>query len=170
MPARRDYLVALGANLGERRRALVNAVEALRAAGVELVEASPLYESPALAAPEDTPPPFLNAVLHLRGPKNPYRMHALCRWIERGAGRRPGPRNAARTLDLDLVAALGLSVTSPELSLPHPRLWGRDFVLRPLAALALARRFFPAGPPPGRGWPVRRIAGPSWIAAGRAAG
>lgn len=77
---------------------------------------------------------------------------AVLKQLEHRAGRRPGERNAPRPLDLDLLLYDGVSSERPELTLPHPRLRRRAFVLRPLAALA------PDWPVPPDGEPVEALA------------
>jgi 2-amino-4-hydroxy-6-hydroxymethyldihydropteridine diphosphokinase len=61
---------------------------------------------------------------------------AVAKALELAAGRRPGPRHASRRLDIDLLLYGELASDRPELTLPHPGLWGRRFVLAPLAAIA----------------------------------
>ncbi len=77
-------------------------------------------------------PRFVNGVAWLSGAKQPDRLLEALHEIEAGAGRRRGAPNAARTLDLDLLAMDGLVLAGPGLILPHPRLQDRAFVLAPL--------------------------------------
>ncbi len=142
--------LGFGANLGDRRGQLRAAVAALaQAADVAVVGTSPLYASAAhTLAPEGTAPRFLNGVACLVTTRAPEAVLALAQRLERAAGRdrRPGVRRwAPRPLDLDLLVAHrgppdapGAPVTraTARLTLPHPRLAARRFVLRPLADLA----------------------------------
>jgi 2-amino-4-hydroxy-6-hydroxymethyldihydropteridine diphosphokinase len=142
--------VGLGANLGDRRGQLAAAVAGLgAAAGVEVAGVSPFYASAAhTRAPEDAAPPFLNGVACLVTTRAPEGVLDLAQRLERAAGRDRSPdavRWAPRPLDLDLLAAHrgppdapGAPVTraTARLTLPHPRLAVRRFVLRPLADLA----------------------------------
>lgn len=135
-----DAFVALGSNLGARERHLRGAVTALaEAPGIQLVAASPVYESPAhTLAPDQVQPPFLNAVVHIRTAIPPDSLLELLLSVEREAGRMDGPRWDPRPLDLDLLL-YGDVQQAPagedELALPHPRLAERRFVLQPLADL-----------------------------------
>lgn len=126
--------IGLGANLGRRREMLAEAV--VRIADHLLCSAvSPPVES----APEDGPegsPAFMNAVLIGLTRLAPPDLLAILKLLERRAGRRPGPRNAPRPLDCDLLLYGSVASDAPELTLPHPRLHQRAFWLVPLAAVA----------------------------------
>jgi 2-amino-4-hydroxy-6-hydroxymethyldihydropteridine diphosphokinase len=126
--------VGLGANLGDARSTLVAALEALRVLpGVTGVRASGLYRS----APVDaTGPDYVNAVAQVRTTLSASDLLDALQRIETAHGRtRPFP-NAPRTLDLDLLLHGDAVVVSPALTLPHPRMHQRAFVLVPLAELA----------------------------------
>lgn len=132
--------VALGSNLGDRQRHLREAVAALDAMPeVAVVRVSPVYESEAhTLTPGEVAPPFLNAVACLRTSLGAERLLDVLLGIEREAGRdrSRAVRWAPRTLDLDLLLYDDLSMDSPRLTVPHPRLGERRFVLQPLADLA----------------------------------
>ncbi len=143
-----DAFVALGSNLGDRAALLRAAVRDLDAhPNVRVTAASPVYESAAhTLRPDEAQPPYLNAVVRLRTTLAPEALLAALLHIERLAGRdRSAARRwAPRTLDLDLLLFDGVTRDSPALTLPHPRLAARRFVLRPLADLAPNLRL----PPP----------------------
>ena len=126
--------VALGANLGDREGALQGACDALAALPqTRLVGVSSLYRT----APVDAAgPDFLNAVAELSTGLGAQELLAELHAIERRHGRVRSSRNAPRTLDLDLLLHGDEIVSTPELTLPHPRLHLRAFVLVPLAELA----------------------------------
>ena len=128
--------VALGSNLGERSVHLANAVAALRrATGVEVASLSPVYETEPVGGPPQGP--YLNAVVALRTDLEPRPLLDLLLAIEAREGRvRDGQRNAARSLDLDLLLHGNAVLDTPDLVLPHPRLYERAFVLEPLSDLA----------------------------------
>lgn len=131
--------VALGSNLGDRAALLAGAVERLRALpGVEVVGQGPVVETPALLPKDDpTPqPPYLNSVVELRSALEPEALLAALKGIERALGRTDGRRWAARPIDLDIVLWGERRIAPPPLEVPHPGLALREFVLRPLAALA----------------------------------
>lgn len=126
--------VGLGANLGDAMQALRQAVRDLRASeGVQDVRISSLYRS----APIDAAgPDYLNAVAALRTRLSPAALLLRLQAIEQAAGRARPWRNAPRTLDLDLLRYGDLASDVPALTLPHPRMNERAFVLRPLHELA----------------------------------
>lgn len=126
--------LALGSNLGDRRRFLTDAVAALRRAD-RVVAVSPVYET----APEGGPRsqgPYLNAVVELDTERTPRELLDLCRALETDAGRVRAERWGPRTLDVDVLLVDDLEVDEPDLQVPHPRMWERRFVLAPLADLA----------------------------------
>lgn len=126
--------VGLGANLGDARAALAAALQALAALpDTRCVACSSLYRS----APVDAAgPDYLNAVCELRTALEPLPLlHALLR-IEADRGRERPYHHAPRTLDLDLLLFGARRLDSTELSLPHPRMHQRAFVLQPLAEIA----------------------------------
>jgi 2-amino-4-hydroxy-6-hydroxymethyldihydropteridine diphosphokinase len=128
--------VALGSNLGRREGHLSGALAALRGtAGIGAVVRSPVYETDPVGPGEQGA--YLNAVARLSTRLEPRALLARLLAIERTAGRQRGPeRNAARTLDLDLLLHGAHCLEEPGLVLPHPRLHERGFVLEPLCDLA----------------------------------
>jgi 2-amino-4-hydroxy-6-hydroxymethyldihydropteridine diphosphokinase len=127
--------VALGANLGDRARALGDAVAALRATpGVRVAAVSRNWETAPVGPPQ---PPYLNAAAALDTELDAFALLERLHEIERAAGRTRGAeRNLPRTLDLDLLLFGGLVIDAPELVVPHPRMHERGFVLEPLAEIA----------------------------------
>ena len=128
--------VSLGTNLGDRAAQLGRALRALDALPGTRVEAlSPIFETDPVG-----PPPqgaYLNAVAQLSTELEPRALLDGLLAIERQAGRTRGTeRNAARTLDLDVLLYGARVIDLPGLRVPHPRLAERAFVLEPLAALA----------------------------------
>jgi 2-amino-4-hydroxy-6-hydroxymethyldihydropteridine diphosphokinase len=136
----RLILVALGANLpgqaGSAAATLRAALRRLDRPPLRVVRASRIYESPPW--PPSDQPWYANAVAHLETTLDPMALLAHLHAIEVAFGRVRGQRNAARTLDLDLIDYDGLCrrppIAAPEL--PHPRLGDRAFVLLPLAEIA----------------------------------
>lgn len=129
--------VALGANLGDAPATLRQALHDLGALPrTQLMCASSLYRS----APVDaTGPDFLNAVAELRTTLGPYELLAGLQGLEQAAGRERPWRNAPRTLDLDILLYGELELDDPVLTLPHPRMLQRAFVLLPLAEISPQR-------------------------------
>jgi 2-amino-4-hydroxy-6-hydroxymethyldihydropteridine diphosphokinase len=139
-------VLSLGANLGDRAGAIRGAVAALKEDG--LVARSTLYETPPWGPVEQ--PPYLNAVVVVRGPRDASGWLARAHELEQAAGRTREERWGPRTLDVDVVTVTeddGTPVLSddPRLTLPHPRAHERAFVLLPWAALE------PGAVLPGRG-------------------
>jgi 2-amino-4-hydroxy-6-hydroxymethyldihydropteridine diphosphokinase len=126
--------VGLGANLGDAAGTLRQAVEMLRARpDVQVVALSSLYRS----APVDAGgPDYVNAVAELRTVLAPEDLLAVLLQIEQQHGRERPYRHAPRTLDLDLLLYGDRLLDTPSLTLPHPRMHLRAFVLEPLAELA----------------------------------
>ena len=126
--------VGLGANLGDPGASLVRAMDEIGAiAGVTLVRRSSLYRS----APVDSSgPDYVNAVVEISTQLSAPDLLARLQEIEQVAGRERPYRNAPRTLDLDILIFGDASIHSPELTVPHPRMFERAFVLLPLAEIA----------------------------------
>ena len=125
--------VGLGANLGDRGEALLQALKALAALPqTRLLAVSPLYSS----APVDaTGPDYLNAVAQLDTAMPAQAFLECLQAVELAAGRERPYRNAPRTLDLDIVLWGTEQLNTPTLTVPHPRMYERAFVLLPLAQL-----------------------------------
>ncbi len=133
MPRRRAF-VGLGSNLGDRRALLRAAVDGLAAAG-DVVGVSPLYETEPVGGPGGQGP-YLNVVVELSTADTPRQLLERCRALEEAAGRVRTVRWGPRTLDADVLWVQGCEVDEPDLTVPHPRLWERRFVVAPLADLA----------------------------------
>jgi 2-amino-4-hydroxy-6-hydroxymethyldihydropteridine diphosphokinase len=126
--------IALGANLGDARGAVLHALDALAALPESrLTACSRLYRT---APHEATGPDFINAVARIEtGLSAPTLLDAL-QALENAAGRERAYANAPRTLDLDILLYGDARIDSPRLTVPHPRMQGRAFVLCPLADVA----------------------------------
>ena len=128
--------LALGGNLGDPRRAFKLAVTTLQQHyRISLTAASALYQTPAVGGPTGQPD-YLNAVLELATELPAQELLDFCRQIENAAGRTRSVHWGARTLDIDLLFYDQQVLKTPELSIPHPRLQQRHFVLLPLVELA----------------------------------
>lgn len=127
--------VGLGSNLGDRRAHLDAAVAALRQTpGICGVRVSRVYETEPVGPPQGR---YLNAAAQLCTTLSARQLLERLQSIERDAGRVRGPeRNAARTLDLDLLLYGDARIRDADLVVPHPRMAERAFVLEPLAELA----------------------------------
>ncbi|NLD78289.1 MAG: 2-amino-4-hydroxy-6-hydroxymethyldihydropteridine diphosphokinase [Acidimicrobiales bacterium] len=130
-PAPRRVFLSMGSNVGDRRRLLAEAVESL---GDVVTATSPVYETDPVGGPEQGR--FLNIVVELHTASDPRELLAICHRLESAAGRVRQERWGPRTLDVDIIWIDGETVDEPDLEVPHPRMWQRRFVLRPLADLA----------------------------------
>lgn len=146
--------IAIGSNLGNRytwcKRALAQLAEPTT---IVVIQHSRFSEYPALTlSPNDVQPPYLNGVAMVHTTLSPGLLLAHCQAIEIALGRRrPVQRWAPRIIDLDLLAYDGLVLTTPHLTIPHPELHKRRFVLEPLAEVA------PAWVHPGCGQTVTQL-------------
>lgn len=125
--------VGLGANLGDAQQAIESASRQLeQTEGITDVELSPFYRS----APVDSSgPDYINAVATLRTRLEPEALLDTLQRIEELHGRERPYCNAPRTLDLDLLLYGEQNIDTPRLTVPHPRMQLRAFVLRPLLDL-----------------------------------
>jgi 2-amino-4-hydroxy-6-hydroxymethyldihydropteridine diphosphokinase len=129
--------IGLGANLGDSRATLLQALNAIADLdGLALTRQSSLYGSAPVDATGDN---YVNAVVEVQTRLTPHALLAQLHTIEDAAGRRRTFRNAPRTLDLDILLYDQLELNDADLVIPHPRMWSRAFVLRPLAEIAPER-------------------------------
>jgi len=126
--------LGLGANLGDARAALHQAIAAIHdSPGITVRAQSALYRT----APVDSSgPDYFNAVLEVHTALTAPDLLRCLHGIEADAGRERPYRNAPRTLDLDILLYGSGRISSPALTVPHPRMWQRAFVLVPLAEIA----------------------------------
>lgn len=129
--------IALGSNLGDREAMIEFALRRLdELPGVRVIAVSPIIETEPVSKVAQGP--YLNAAVMIETTRSPRELHAAMAAIETQAGRdrareeRWGPR----TLDLDLLVQGDLIIDEPGLTVPHPRMHERLFVLEPLAAIA----------------------------------
>ena len=133
-PAARRVFLSLGSNLGDRAATLAAAREALAALpGTSVVAVSGIYET----APQEREeqPEFLNQVVCLDTGLEPRDLLTECQRIEHEHGRTRELRFGPRTLDVDILLVQDVESRDPELTLPHPRMFRRAFVLVPLAEI-----------------------------------
>jgi 2-amino-4-hydroxy-6-hydroxymethyldihydropteridine diphosphokinase len=160
--------LGLGSNVGDRESHLAQAIEDLRARGVAVEAASSLYETEPVGEVLDQPD-FLNAAVRVRTAHGPDQLLDVCKAIEAEHGRAlGGPRHGPRPIDIDLLLLGDLEMATERLTLPHPEVTSRRFVLTPLLeldpelrlpdgtelraaleALGSGQRVKRVGPPPG---------------------
>ncbi len=128
----RVVYLGLGANLGDRTRAIRAGIEALGELGVRPVALSSIYESPAKYISDQ--PDFFNCVGRFETTLTPEELLEACQEVERRLGRQDRERFGPREIDIDILIYEGDAVE--ELSIPHPSIAERLFVLKPLAQIA----------------------------------
>lgn len=131
--------LALGSNRGKREEFLAQARAVLGAYDVEVVAESSIHETPALmpeGAPANWDMPFLNQVIAVRTHLTPHELLACIKLIESELGRKPEARWAPREIDVDIIAYDDVVVVDEILTLPHPQMDTRRFVLAPLYEIA----------------------------------
>ena len=135
-----EALIALGGNIGDVRQTFNRAIAMLcDGAAVRLLARSSDYRTPPWGVTDQ--PPFINAVIAVATSLPPRDLLARALTIEHALGRdrKAERRWGPRTLDLDILAYGDLVFKDPDLTLPHPRLFERAFVLAPLAEIAPER-------------------------------
>jgi 2-amino-4-hydroxy-6-hydroxymethyldihydropteridine diphosphokinase len=126
--------LGLGSNLGDRLANLQRAVELLAAdPGVRVTASSRVWETDPVGGPEQ--PDYLNVVLRLETELAPHELLALAHHVEAELGRTREVRWGPRTIDVDLLLVGNAMLDDPSLTLPHPRMLERAFVLLPLLEL-----------------------------------
>jgi 2-amino-4-hydroxy-6-hydroxymethyldihydropteridine diphosphokinase len=136
-PGERVGYLGLGSNVGDRRAQLTTAAVALPRHGVRVLASSSTYETEPVGEILDQPD-FLNACLRIATAHDPEGLLDACKAVERELGREHGPhmrRHAPRPIDVDVLLLGDLDYASERLSLPHPEVTSRRFVLIPLLEL-----------------------------------
>lgn len=125
--------LGLGANLGDRKQNLTKALQLL-SQKVSIYQLSSIYETDPVGYKKQ--PLFLNAVCHISTVLSPDQLLNLAKEIEAKMGRTPSFLNAPRPIDIDILFYNNKVINSPKLTIPHPRLTERAFVLIPLVEIA----------------------------------
>jgi 2-amino-4-hydroxy-6-hydroxymethyldihydropteridine diphosphokinase len=127
--------LGLGSNIGDRRAHLEAAVRELPARGVQVVASSSVYETEPVGMVLDQRD-FLNGCVQIETTLGPEELLDACKAVERELGRAAGgPRHGPRVIDVDLLLLDGIEYESERLTLPHPEVRSRRFVLVPLLEL-----------------------------------
>ena len=125
--------LALGANVGDRARNLAEARRGLAERGVRILRESAVRETEPFGVTDQ--PRFLNQVVEVEWRGGPRELLDATRAVEAAVGRTPTYRWGPREIDVDILLFGDESVSEPDLAIPHPGLWERDFVLEPLGEL-----------------------------------
>jgi len=125
--------LALGSNLGDREALLNEAIERLAKEGIETVRRSSIIETaPAYVLDQ---PHFLNMVIEARTEHYAFELLQRTQQVERDMGRKKTIDKGPRNIDIDILYFDSLILKSPDLTIPHPHIHERPFVLIPLAEL-----------------------------------
>ena len=142
-PQRVTAYIALGANLGAtleaNAQAVRDAIQTIHALPhVQVTQQSSLYQTAAMESLPDAPksPDYINAVIEVSCAQPAQWLLEQLQKIEQSAGRERPYKNAPRTLDLDILLIGDEKIDTEALTVPHPRMWQRAFVLLPLAEIA----------------------------------
>ena len=130
---KRVYL-ALGSNLGDRQANIESALKLLDERSVRVRRVSSLYRTEPIGYIAQ--PWFVNCAAEVATDLMPLQLLRRCQAIQREMGRRPGPRNGPRLIDIDILLYENVVMQSPEVTIPHPRMAERRFVLVPLSEIA----------------------------------
>jgi len=125
--------LSLGSNLGDRMKNLREALKFL-SEEADIVAISSVYETEPFGVVNQ--PAFLNLACQIKSSLSPEELLRLAQGIERKLGRTTNSHNAPRTIDIDIIAYNEIMLNSPELTIPHPGLKERAFVLVPLVEIA----------------------------------
>ncbi len=131
--------LSFGSNLGDREKNIKEAISSLKRHQIEVVRCSSFYETkPVLHPefPEANQLNFINCVAQIKASCTPVDLLEIILKIELSLGRdRSQPGWPPRTIDIDIIAWDDLILNTPELTIPHPRMHLRDFVMKPLAEI-----------------------------------
>jgi len=128
------YFLSLGSNLGNRSANLARARKMLREKGVDVLEASSVYETEPVDHLDQ--PWFMNQALQVRSSLDPQALLRLAQSVESAMKRVPTVAKGPRTIDIDILLAGDTVLNDPDLVIPHPRMAQRNFVLVPLCEIA----------------------------------
>lgn len=126
--------VALGSNIGEREHYLYGALQEMKAVGLHVMKQSNVYETAPVGYTDQSA--FYNMVVEVESSLGAEEALVHLQQIERGLGRERLFKNGPRTIDLDILIYNGEHIQSKHLTVPHPRMHERAFVLAPLAEIA----------------------------------
>ena len=127
--------LGLGSNLGSRARNLSAARRRLRQKGARILRQSRVIETEPWGVTDQ--PRFLNQVLEVEWPGSPRQLLAAAKAVEREGGRKPTRPWGPRTIDIDILLFDDVSVSEPDLQIPHPRIAERSFVVAGLRELGV---------------------------------
>lgn len=127
--------IAIGSNLGDRRANCLKAVEHVcRLKNTRVIKISKWYESKALTFDSSEHPNYINGAIMIETTLQPMELLSALKAIEKRMGRKPSPKKwDDRIIDLDILKYDDLEIKTTELTIPHPEMNKRDFVMKPLS-------------------------------------
>ena len=125
----KSIYLGIGSNLGNRKKNIESAKFQLIQNNIIILKSSSYYES--LSWPNPKKPKFLNIVLEIITDHKPYDLLKICKKIEINLGRKKKPKNSPRECDIDILDYNNIEIRG-QLTLPHPRMYNRNFVIFPL--------------------------------------
>ena len=128
--------LGLGSNLGDRADNIARAVTRLNQNKIQVKKLSTVIETDPVGGPKQEK--FFNAVLEAQTDLSPQDLRATVKSIEKNLGRQETIRNGPRIIDIDILLYDRITVRTPQLTIPHPRMLERDFVMTPLKEIAPA--------------------------------
>ncbi len=126
--------LGLGSNLGDRQANIQRAIECLQENTVDILKCSSIIETDPVGGPPQGK--YLNAVIKAQTNLSPKELLTAVKLIEKKLGRVASLRDGPRTVDIDILLYNWQTHQTPELTIPHPRMFQRDFVMRPLKEIA----------------------------------
>jgi len=127
--------LGVGSNLGDKKNNIRRAIEGINARqGMRVLAVSPLIRTRPAGGPLGQPD-YLNGCLKVSTALSPLQLLHALKEIERALGRRRGVRFGPRVIDLDILLYGNMKIKRPGLYIPHPRMFERDFVVRPLLTI-----------------------------------
>ncbi len=126
--------IGIGSNLGNRKENIGKALSLMQECGIKILKRSSVIETDPVGGPPQGK--FFNAVIKIETELEPIELLKVLQNIEKKLGRIRTVINGPRTIDLDILLYDNLALKTPELTIPHPRMFEREFVLVPLKEIA----------------------------------
>jgi len=127
--------LSLGSNLGDRSAHLIQALDALTARGIRIIRSSSVYETRPVEVP-DAQQNYYNMAVFVETDLSAHDLLRLCNEVEDKLGRKRPYVHSPRSIDIDILLLEGVTISSDSLTVPHPLLETRAFVVFPLAEIA----------------------------------
>ncbi len=127
--------IGIGSNLGDKRRNIASAIKRIKALkNTRIIKVSKFIKTNPVGGPP-AQDKFLNGALKIETGLLPLKLLAEIKQIEREIGRTKSVRNGPRIIDLDILLYANKIINTKKLVIPHPRMFGRDFVIKPLSEI-----------------------------------